>query len=84
MRWNRNGEDAALIVKEYRAGRCVRDRFSEFVKGRREWLSRYKADTLEKNYCKTIDRYLKWLAGGTSLLSHVSCYGKVISLSPFL
>lgn len=64
VRFDRNGADAATIVREYRAGRCAIGRFQEFLKGRQEWLQKYNHDTLKANYRKAITRYEKWLKGG--------------------
>ena len=64
QRWDRNGADAALIVKEYIAGRAHIGRFSNFIAGRREWLEKYKPDRLKRNFKKTIERYEAWKRGG--------------------
>lgn len=69
QRWDQNGEDAATIVIEYRAGRCRRGRFLDFIAGREEWLRRYSESTLKKQYRNTIDRYERWLRGGKPQLS---------------
>ena len=69
QRWDRNGPNAATIVKEYRAGRCTKGRLQDFLRGRQEWLEGYNEVTLRRNYQNTIQRYENWLAGGTFLFS---------------
>ena len=66
VKWRPFGPDAATIVKEFRAGRCTENGFDKFIEGRTEWLdpSRYKEDTLRRNFKKTIARYKAWKAGG--------------------
>ena len=73
VRWDRDGPDAATIVKEYRAGRARRNQFQAFLAGRREWLQCYKENTLFKNYQKVIDRYKDWRAGSKLCLMFVCC-----------
>ena len=65
--FDRNGEDAAVIVREFKAGRCHKSRFEQFLQGRLEWLNRYKRDTLKRNYKRVIERYESWLRGGKEI-----------------
>lgn len=67
QRWDRNGADAALIVKEYIAGRAHIGRFTQFIAGRQEWLEKYQPDRLKQNYKKTINRYEARKRGGKLL-----------------
>lgn len=84
-RWDRNGADAATIVKEYRAGRCRRGRFQDFIRGRQEWIGpgRYNAETLKRQYRNTIDRYERWVAGGTCT-QYFGCQCKIRHLTHVL
>lgn len=66
-RWDRNGPDAATIVKEYIAGRAKKKKFKNWIEGRKEWLDLYKYDTLKRNFCSTVKRYKKWKLGGKFL-----------------